>query len=177
VAVWRLTIASYGVSLLVGALISSCVIYLLGSLWRPGVLLAGVLAVVLGVLRFLWPDRVALGGFKVPRDWAAWGIQWFLSAFGLMLGMGFVTTMPSPAMLALLVWMWHVHNFVFIVVTFEVFAIGRLLMTLVTLHEQMRSAGDVVAVADLLVDRMAYIPRVEAAVSAGLGLVLLIAGL
>jgi hypothetical protein len=153
------------------------VVYSLGFLWRPEVLLAGVLAAVLGVLRFLWPDRVAFGGFKVPRDWSSWGIRRFLSAFGLLLGMGFVTTMPSPAMLALLVSLWHVHNFLFIVVTFELFAIGRLLTTLVTLHEQMRSDSDVVAVADLMADRTASIARVEAAVSVGLGIVLLIAAL
>lgn len=176
-AAWQRTIASYGVGLVAGALISSSIIYALGLFLRPAALLVGILAISLGVARLLQPDRVAFGGLKVPRDWARWGIGPFLSAFGLMLGMGFITTMPSPAMLALLFWMWHIHTFLLIVVTFEVFAIGRLLTTLMTLHRQARSANDVVAVADAVVDKMAYLPRAEAAVSVSLGMVLLIAAL
>jgi hypothetical protein len=177
VAAWQRAIAFYGVGLAAGALISSGIIYALGLLLKPAALLVGILAIILGIARFMQPDRVAFGGLKVPRDWARWGIGPFLSAFGLMLGMGFVTTMPSPAMLALLLWMWRIHTFLLIVVAFEVFAIGRLLTTLMTVHWQVRSSKDVVAVADAVVDRMALIPRAEATVSVSLGLVLLIAAL
>jgi hypothetical protein len=156
-----------------GALLSSGLVYLLGVLWRPSLLVAGCLAAALGVLRFLFPDRVAAGGFKVPRDWAAWGIGRFLGAFGLLLGMGFVTTMPSPAMLALFVVLWHAHSLWFTIVTFEAFAITRGLTTFATLSRQARDSDDVVAAADTLVDKLRHVPRAEAAVAIALGITLL----
>jgi hypothetical protein len=61
------------------------------------------------------------------------GIGRFLGAFGLMLGMGFITTMPSPAMVALLFLLWHVHSLWFTIVVFEAFAITRGLTTFATL--------------------------------------------
>ncbi len=174
---WRRTLASYGLGLVLGALISSGVVYLLGLLWRPSLLLAGGLAAALGILRFVYPDRVAAGGFKVPRDWAAWGIGRFLGAFGLMLGMGFVTTMPSPTMLALLFLLWHAHSLWFTIVTFEVFALTRGLTTFATLSLQARDSGDVVVAADTLVEKLKRVPRAEAVVSIALGVTLLASAL
>jgi hypothetical protein len=158
-----------------GALVSSGLIYLLGLVWRPSLLVAGSLAAALGVLRFLFPDRVAAGGFKVPRDWAVWGISRFLGAFGLLLGMGFVTTMPSPAMLALFVLLWHVHTLWFIIVTFEAFAITRALTTFAALFLQARDSGDVVVAADTVVDKLRHVPRAEAIIAIALGITLLTA--
>jgi hypothetical protein len=160
-----------------GALISSGIIYLLGLLWRPSLLVAGSLAAALGILRLLYPDRVAAGGYKVPRDWAVWGIGRFLGAFGLMLGMGFITTMPSPTMLALLFLLWHAHSLVFIIVIFETFAITRGLTTFATLFLQARNSDDVVLAADTLVDKLRQVPRAEAVVSIALGITLLAAAL
>jgi hypothetical protein len=174
---WCRTLAWHGLGLVLGALISAGLIYLLGLLWRPSLLVAGSLAAALGILRFLYPDRVAAGGFKVPRDWAAWGIGRFLGAFGLMLGMGFITTMPSPAMLALLVLLWHVHSLWFTIVAFEAFAITRGLTTSETLYLQARNSGDVVVAADTLVDKLRHVPRAEAAVSIALGITLLASAL
>jgi hypothetical protein len=45
--------------------------YALGLLLRPAVLLAGILAIILGITRFMQPDRVDFGGLKVPRQFAA----------------------------------------------------------------------------------------------------------
>ena len=162
---------------MLGALISSGIIYLLGLLWRPSLLIAGSLAAALGIMRLVYSDRVAAGGFKVPRDWAAWGIGRFLGAFGLMLGMGFITTMPSPAMLALLFLLWHAHALAFTVVTFEAFAITRGLTTFATVYVQARYSDDVVVAADTLVDKLRLVPRAEAVVSIALGITLLASAL
>jgi len=162
--------------LLAGALVSACLVYLVGWSWRPGAAVVGVVALFLGLMRVFWPGNVAIGGFKVPRDWEAWGPRRFLAAFGLLLGMGVVTTMPSATMLALVVWMWYLHTLSLIVLTFVAFAMGRLLTT-ATLSMQRRSSKDVEAMADALMKGIAHLPRVEAVVALVLGLTVLVAGI
>jgi MFS family permease len=166
---------AYASGLVVGGLITSLLIYLLGSLWRPSSLVVGVAALVLGVLRFVRPDNLAVGGWKVPRHWSSWGRRRYLGVFGLFLGMGFVTTMPSPAMVALMAWMWHLHALVLIIVTFEAFVAGRLLTTLVSHFAQVRSTQDVVLTVNAVQDKTAYVSRAEAVLSVILGLSVLLA--
>ena len=60
--------------------------------------------------------------------------------------------MPSPAMLALLLWMWHLHAFLVIAVTFEVFALGRLLTTLAALYRARRVSEQVTVAVDRVTD-------------------------
>jgi hypothetical protein len=166
--------ACYTVGLVVGGAVSSAIFYLLGSLWRPNLVTVGILALVLGVIRVFRPNTVAIGGFKVPRNWTAWGVQRFLGAFGVLLGMGVVTTTPSPTMLVIVVWMLHLHSFPLILVTFEAFVAARLLTTAAVLYSQWAAAQDVVLSADAFVDKIARVPRLEAACSIILGLILLI---
>jgi hypothetical protein len=161
--------------MLAGGLISSLLIFLLGSLWRPGALVVGVIALLLGVLRFIRPDTIGFGGWKVPREWSSWGLRRYLVVFGVFLGMGVVTTMPSPAMLALVAWTWHLHSLPLIAATFGAFVAGRLLTTVVSHYEQLKSAQDVVLAVNAVEDKIAYAPRAEAVASVILGLSVLIA--
>lgn len=151
------------------------VVYVLGLVWRPSEIMVGLLALILGAGRVFRPDHVAAGGFKVPRHWEAWGPPRYLGAFGLLLGMGVVTTMPSPTMVVLVLWMWHLHALPLILLSFEAFAIGRIAPTAITVASSKGSLGDVPVTANAVIDRMSHLPRVEAAISLLLGLTLLAA--
>lgn len=41
--------------------------------------------------------------WRVPREWGYWGPQRYAAAFGFLLGLGFVTAIPSPAFYVLIV--------------------------------------------------------------------------
>jgi hypothetical protein len=160
---------------LLGAGISTMLVYFPGLFWRPGALVVGLLAVILGLGRIFFPDNLAAGGFKVPRHWEAWGASRYLGVFGVFLGMGFVTTMPSSTMVVLIAWMWHLHVLGLILITFEAFALGRIVTTASAIAGR-KDPGDSPARADMAIRRMSYLPRVEAATSIALGAALLAFG-
>lgn len=163
---------AYIAGLLLGAGISTLVVYGLGLLWRPSALLVGVLAVLLGLGRVFFPRNVAAGGFKVPRRWEIWGPVRYLGAFGLFLGMGFVTTMPSPTMVVLIAWMWHLHTLSLILVTFEGFAFGRILTTALIFAGRDGMPVDEADRANAVIAKLSFLPRIEAVTSMVLGVAL-----
>jgi hypothetical protein len=163
---------AYLIGLLLGAGISTVVVYSLGLLWRPSALLVGVLAVILGLGRVFFPRNVAAGGWKVPRNWELWGPVRYLGAFGLFLGMGFVTTMPSPTMVVLIAWMWHLHSLPLILVTFEGFALGRVLTTALMFADRDGAPVDGADRANALIAKLSFLPRIEAVTSMALGVAL-----
>lgn len=165
------TSLGYFAGLVAGAVVSGSILYLLSRLWRPGVLVVGVLALALACGRLFRPDSVAIGGFKVPREWEAWGRGRYLSAFGFLLGMGVITTMPSPVMIALIAWVWHVGSLDWAIVTFGLFGVGRLIGTVATIASQPRMRGGVTAAADVVIERMSYLPRLEVLAAVGLGVI------
>ncbi|MGI8446113.1 MAG: hypothetical protein ACR2MP_02785, partial [Streptosporangiaceae bacterium] len=61
-----------------------------------------------------------------------------------------------------------------ILISFEVFAAGRLATTLLAINEQNSSETEIAAVADLMVNRLRHVPRAEAITSAALGVIALI---
>jgi dipeptide/tripeptide permease len=153
---------------------TALILYLLGKLWRPGLLVVGLLALVLACGRLIRPDNVAIGGFKVPREWEAWGRGRYLSVFGFLLGMGVITTMPSPVMLVLVAWVWNVDSLAWASITFGIFAVGRLIGTIATVLGQGRAQGDVAKAADMVIERMSYLARLEALVTIALGVVVIV---
>jgi hypothetical protein len=155
----------------IGALFTGLILYLLSKLWRPGALAVGVLALALACGRLFRPDSVAIGGFKVPREWEVWGRGRYLSAFGFLLGMGVITTMPSPMMLALIAWVWNVGSLAWATITFGMFGVGRLVGTVATIVGQSRVQGDATIAADVVIQRLIQLARLEVLTAVGLGVI------
>lgn len=71
-----------------------------------------------------------IGGFLVPRHWEKWGQTRFVSAFGVLLGMAFITTLPSVTLIALGLAVWYLHAVWIAIAVLGSFAAGRLAATL-----------------------------------------------
>lgn len=158
-------------------------LYLLGSLARPPVAIVAAVCIVLGGIRAWRPKAVPKGGILVPRHWERWGDTWFLFVFGLFLGFGFITTLPSVTMLALALGVWYLHNLYAGLVIWTMFAFGRFALALWTGYEnRRRSTRYAVGVprvrtsqtADQIIDRLGPAGVIETLVFVSFGLALLI---
>jgi len=83
------------------------------------------MAVCLGCIRLLRQGTVGIGGFEVPRHWESVGPIAYLGLFGIFLGAGIITTMPSATMTALILWVWMAHKISVCLLVLMVFAVGR----------------------------------------------------
>jgi hypothetical protein len=166
------SLVSYLAGLAAGGLISAALLTALGALWAFSASQVALILLVLALFRFVRPKTVAVGGYKVPRDWERWGPSRYLGVFGLFLGLGFVTTMPSPVMIGLLAWTWHLRNLGLAIVTFMAFAFGRSLPSL-KVYLASRREEDVKEAADAMARRVPVVGLAEAGVATALALVLL----
>jgi hypothetical protein len=157
-------------------LISAALLTALGALWAFSASQVALILLVLALFRFVRPKTVAVGGYKVPRDWERWGPSRYLGVFGFFLGLGFVTTMPSPVMIGLLAWTWHLRNLGLAIVTFMAFAVGRSLPSL-KVYLASRREEDVKEAADTMARRVPGVGLAEAGVATALALVLLSAAI
>ncbi|MES2092909.1 MAG: hypothetical protein V4531_03725 [Actinomycetota bacterium] len=86
---------------------------------------------LVGGLRLFRPETLAPWGWKVRRQWQAWGDRPYMLVFGFCIGLGFLTTMASPVFIAVMMYgttlTWSAVCLVFLW-----FAIGRLSTTWVT---------------------------------------------
>jgi len=110
--------------------ITGLLLYAIGLWVRPPLALAAAACIALGLVRACWPAAVPIGGFLVPRHWEKWGQTRFVSVFGLLLGMAFVTTLPSLTLIALGLAVWYLHAIWIAVAVLGSFAAGRLAATL-----------------------------------------------
>lgn len=110
-------------------MITALLLYAIGLWLRPPVALVAAACIALGLVRMRWPTAVPIGGYLVPRHWEKWGQTRFVSAFGLLLGMAFVTTLPSLTLIALGLAVWYVHALPIAVAVLGSFAAGRLAAT------------------------------------------------
>lgn len=110
-------------------MITALLLYAIGLWLRPPLALVAVACIALGLVRMCWPTAVPIGGYLVPRHWEKWGQARFVSAFGLLLGMAFVTTLPSLTLIALGLAVWYVHAIAIAVAVLGSFAAGRLAAT------------------------------------------------
>jgi len=153
-------------------LISAALLTALGALWAFSASQVALVLLVLALFRFVRPKAVAVGGYKVPRDWERWGPSRYLGVFGFFLGLGFVTTMPSPVMIGLLAWTWHLRDLGLAIATFMVFAVGRSLPAM-NVYLASRREEDVKEAADTMARRVPVVGLAEAGVATALALMLL----
>lgn len=168
-------LAGHSLGLFVGATVTASILYVLGTFWIPSMLMIGSIALVLGAIRFLRPNTVALGGFEVPRHWEILGPVPYLSVFGVFLGTGLITTMPSATMVALVLWAWEAHNLALIAAVFWGFAAARLGTSVAASVTSRRLHAPGEFAADTVEQRVRFLARVEAMVCLALGVILLTA--
>ncbi len=84
-------------TILIGALATSLVVYFLGHLigGPPGVLVAAVAFFCAGIGAGVLPNLLPNSSWRIPQAWARWGQAWYAMAFGMALGIGFLTAIPS----------------------------------------------------------------------------------
>ena len=95
------TVALWGGSLLTAAALVSLA-HVAGPLPSPALAAVCLSAAALLVVEALLPLRVPGSSWMVPREWARFGTTRYAALFGLALGTGVATALPSPALYALL---------------------------------------------------------------------------
>lgn len=105
---------AYVVALLIGAVILAALLYLVGRLaGHPPLAAVGTIALIsAGVGSTRLAARLPTSTWQVPRSWARFGHTAFAAVFGGILGLGFVTVMPSIGFYTLVAWAltaprWH----------------------------------------------------------------------
>lgn len=127
----------HSAGVLVGALLMAVLTLLVGKAVPfpsgiVGALLLGIAA--LGSLALLAAGDlpVATGSpWRVPRNWAARGHSTYAGVFGLALGGGFFTALPSVGLIGLVLWALLSASTWAVVIGFVAFALGRILPLLV----------------------------------------------
>ncbi len=165
-------LVAYLAGLAAGGLISAALLTAFSALWAFSASQVALILLVLAFFRFARPKTVAIGGYKVPRDWERWGPGRYLGVFGIFLGLGFVTTMASPVMIGLLAWTWHMRDLGLAIATFMVFALGRSVSAL-NVYLAARREDDAKEAADTMARRVPVFGLAEAGVASALALMLL----
>jgi hypothetical protein len=57
-----------------------------------------------GVIARIFPNIFPGSRWRIPKSWGARGSKFYAAVFGLVLGAGFVTALPSPSFYVLLAW-------------------------------------------------------------------------
>ncbi len=161
---------SFSVGLVLAAAAVATVLGSLQPLLRPGRLAVAAILAVLGLASLLAPARWGIGGWRVPRQWEAWGPSRYLFVFGFALGLGFLTAVPSLILVGFQLWVWSLPAWGALMVGEASFVLGRLLVPVLTAYQA--RGGDVVTTTDRLVARVAALGHLEALIAFGLAAVL-----
>ncbi len=138
-----LGLAGHSVGLLAGAVGVAAAWHWLGTLaghpprWALG-LLAVLLALVAGELL---PLRLPGSPWRVPRSWGRLGHVGYASVFGIALGTGLATALPSPGLYALVAWGLAAPGWPAVWPVFGAFAAGRAVPLLVVAAHADRRRG------------------------------------
>jgi hypothetical protein len=97
-AVWRAA-AAHSVGMVAGGAATASLLLLSAWLLGPLPAWAAAVACVVGALALCTQPAVRLPGshWMVPREWARFGHTRYAAAFGVALGTGVATLLPSPA--------------------------------------------------------------------------------
>ena len=123
------TLAVHCLGLVLGAVTTASLLFLVGKVVHAPAVVAMVAFVLLGLVRLGRPGTVMPGGWKVRRSWERFGTRPYLFLFGYFLGLGFVTTMASPLALAIAAWALTGSAYVAVTGVLLCFALGRILTT------------------------------------------------
>ena len=123
------TLAVHCLGLVLGALTTATLLFLVGTAVHAPAVVAVVAFPLLGLVRLGRPGTVMPGGWKVRRSWERFGTRPYLFVFGFFLGLGFVTTMASPLAVAVAVWALTGPPYVAVVAVLLCFALGRIVTT------------------------------------------------
>lgn len=85
-------------------------------------------------------STAAGSAWRVPRNWAAVGHSTYAAVFGVALGAGFITALPSVGLLGIFLWAVADAKPVIVLVVFVAFALGRVLPFL-AIAERSRRTG------------------------------------
>ena len=168
----EVTILAHSIGLVLGALSTATVLMTLAFWIQVPTAVVGLLLLVLAPFRIARPTTVAPGGWKVRREWERWGTTRYMAVFGWFLGLGFVTTMASPLLVACALWTLSQGHWPVAIPTFLAFAAGRLMTTVATTFDESFACDT--SAADKIVRAVSPFGVVEGIAGAATGVLILV---
>lgn len=101
---WRVNVGLYVVALVAGAVLLGTLLDIVGAIAALPTIVVGITALVAaGMAAGLLPAPPS-SPWRVPRSWSTFGERPFVLVFGLALGAGVLTALPSFGFYVLLAW-------------------------------------------------------------------------
>lgn len=140
---WALGITAYLLALPAGALVVGFSLHLLVNifghlpLWVVGIAALTSALIGGGVV----PIRLPESGWRIPQSWVRFGHAAYAALFGGILGLGFLTAIPSIGFYALLAWGLAAPGWQAVVPVFGAFGVSRALPLLFSAMGAKRRQG------------------------------------
>jgi len=166
------TLVMHTVGILVGAAVTAALLGGVSNLLPAPLWLVAGAFMLFGIFRLFRPSTMAPGGWKVRRQWEAWGPRPYMLVFGFCVGLGFVTTMASPVYIALMLYGTTVGLTTGLLV-FAWFAFGRMLTTWVIAVGDAHHGANVTRFADRVQSATQKVGILEAVAAGATGIALL----
>jgi hypothetical protein len=101
---WKANVGLFVVSLAAGSAALGVTLHLIGSWVRPPDLLVGATAVIAAAMAGGLVPSLPASRWRIPRSWSTFGEGPFVLLFGLVLGLGVLTALPSFGFYVLIAW-------------------------------------------------------------------------
>jgi hypothetical protein len=169
-------LALYAFAVVAGALVTAALVQLgaalLGHLPPAG---AGAVALASAVAAATTPDLYPSSAWRVPRTWGwRFGPRWYAMLFGGILGLGFLTAVPSISFYTLVAWGLTAHAPANVWLVFALFGVARAIPSLVVVTLANTRHRDPVALLDQARELASALLAAEIWVLAAIGIMLLI---
>ena len=160
--------AAYVVAVPAGALVAGVIVHSVASaVGRPPMTMVGLIALA-ACATLLVPVRIPQSMWRIPRTWAKLGHTVYAALFGAILGLGFLTAIPSAAYYALVTWALAADSLNRVWPVFGAFGFGRVIVFSFLSLRSALSRVEPVESLDRLRPSLGLLALVEAAILAAI---------